>query len=340
MSLRWAIVGATGAVGQIVLAQIEQRGVEFESIKFLASKRSAGKQVVFRGHSHEVETLCPESFEGIDIVIGSTPDEVAAEFTPWAVERGAIVIDESGYHRMLPHVPLVIPEVNPHAIRAHSGIIASPNCSTTQMVVALKPLHDAAKVKRVVVSTYQATSGAGVAGSDELLENTRANLGNQSFAAKTFRHPIAFNLIPQIGSLKYEGYTSEEMKMVFETQKILEDDSIQVCPTCVRVPVANCHSESILVETERPLSVNEVRELFHAAPGIIVQDDVVAGSYPMPRNCDQRDEVFVGRIRRDLSSLNGVAFWCVSDNLRKGAATNAVQIAQLVVASKLTKCGS
>ena len=326
-----AVVGATGAVGGIILRLLEERAFPFERIKLLASRRSAGKTVTFKGEKHLVEELTPEAFEGVDLAIGSTPDEVARDFAPWAVERGCVVVDESGYWRMEASVPLVIPEVNPEAAFTHRGIIASPNCSTTQMVVALKPLHDAARVKRVVVSTYQATSGAGVAGQRDLQQGTRSQIAGDDYRYETFAHPIAFNLIPQIGSPKHQGYTSEEMKMVHETRKIMGDDTIQVCPTCVRVPVSNCHSESILVETERKLSVAEARELFASFPGIIVLDDLGAKQYPMPLACDDRDEVFVGRIREDLSSPNGLAFWCVSDNLRKGAATNAVQIAELLV---------
>jgi aspartate-semialdehyde dehydrogenase len=216
----------------------------------------------------------------------------------------------------------------------HKGIIASPNCSTTQLVVALKPLHDAARVKRVVVSTYQATSGAGLAGCRDLVNSTNAQLNAGKHTNETCAHDIAFNLIPQIGSAKHQGYTSEEMKMVYETRKIMGDDSIQVCPTCVRVPVSNCHSESILVETERKVSVEEARKLFAAFPGITVVDDLDKKLYPMPKDCDGSDDVFIGRIREDISAPNGLAFWCVSDNLRKGAATNAVQIAELLVRSK------
>jgi aspartate-semialdehyde dehydrogenase len=240
---------------------------------------------------------------------------------------------------MLPEVPLVIPEVNPHAIARHRGLIASPNCSTTQMVVALKPLHDVARVRRVVVATYQATSGAGVAGQADLIEGTKASLHQTAYRNQTFKHPIAFNLIPQIGSPKTEGYTSEEMKMVWETHKILEDDTIRISATCIRVPVENCHSEAIWVETERPLSVEQARELWQRAPGIEVRDDLGAGEYPMPHACSGRDEVFLGRIRRDMSCDNGLTFWCVSDNLRKGAATNAVQIAELL-AKQLTAAAS
>lgn len=328
-----AVVGATGAVGRIVLQLLAERDFPFKSIKFLASARSAGKSITFQGRKQPVEILTPESFAGIDLVIASTPDEVAAEFVPWAVERGAVVVDESGYWRMKPEVPLVVPEVNPEALERQQGIIASPNCSTTQLVVALKPLHDAARVRKVVVSTYQATSGMGVSGQAELEAASRAALAGQEFTPTAFKHPIAFNLIPQIGSQKHQGYTSEEMKMVYETRKILGDDSIRICPTCVRVPVTNCHSEAVSVETERKLSVNEARDLFAAFPGITVIDDLPAGQYPMPRHCDGKDDVFIGRIREDLSSDSGIAFWCVSDNLRKGAATNAVQIAECLVAA-------
>lgn len=329
-----AVVGATGAVGGLVRKMLEDRNFPFKKITFIASERSAGTTLTFKGQSHTVVGLRPEVFEGVDLVIASTPDEVAREFVPWAVARGAVVVDESGTWRMDPKVPLVIPEVNPEAAFRHQGIIASPNCSTTQMVVALKPLHDAGKIRRVVVSTYQATSGAGVAGQRDLEQGTRANLQQQPYKYETFKHPIAFNLIPQIGSPKHEGYTSEEMKMVWETHKIMGDDTIQICPTCVRVPVSNCHSESILVETERKITVEEARKLFAAAPGITLVDDLAAGQYPMPQDCDGKDDVFVGRIREDLSHPRGLTFWCVSDNLRKGAATNAVQIAELLVAGK------
>ncbi len=340
MAQRIAIAGATGAVGRLVRQMLEQRDFPYETISFLASARSVGQTIQFKGESHRIKLLEPDAFNDIDLVIGSTPDEVAAEFVPWAVERGTVVVDESGYHRMLEHVPLVVPEINPEALENHRGIIASPNCSTTQLVVAMQPLHAVSRIKRVIVSTYQATSGAGVLGQDDLLQGSRAALSGEDYDYQIFKHPIAFNLIPQIGSLKEQGYTSEEMKMIFETRKIFNDPEIQVCPTCIRVPVSNCHSESILVETDRPISVTEARELFAAAPGIKLLDDLAAGVYPMPNICDGRDEVFVGRIRKDLSSPNGLAFWCVSDNLRKGAATNAVQIAELLVSGKWARCGT
>ena len=326
-----ALVGATGAVGRIVLEQLAQRQFPLKRLKLLASERSVGKEVQFNGETLKVELLEPGAFKDVDIVIASTPDEVSRDFAPWAVEAGAIVVDESGYWRMDETVPLIVPEVNPDAVDDHRGIIASPNCSTTQMVVALAPLHRAARVRRVVVSTYQATSGAGIAGNEELTASVQGELAGQTHAPSVFQHPIGFNLIPQIGSEKHAGYTSEEMKMVHETRKILQDDDIHVCPTCVRVPVTIGHSESILVETERPLSLEEAVELFEAAEGVTVVDDLDNHSYPMPRDCDGKDDVFVGRIRNDISGGNAITFWCVSDNLRKGAATNAVQIAELLV---------
>lgn len=326
-----AIVGATGAVGGIIRKLLAEREFPHSRITFLASARSAGTTINFAGKTHPVVEMTPDAFDEIDLAIGSTPDEIAGQFVPWAKERGCVVVDESGFWRMDPSVPLVVPEVNPEAAFTHQGVIASPNCSTTQMVLAMKPLHEAAKIRRVIVSTYQATSGAGVAGQRELVESSKAALDSADFAPQAFAYPIGFNLIPQIGSEKHAGYTSEEMKMVYETQKIFGDDSIKVCPTCVRVPVSNCHSESILVETEKKITVEQARELFAATPGLKVVDDLKNGSYPMPKDCDGDDNTFIGRIREDLSCDNGLAFWCVSDNLRKGAATNAVQIAELLV---------
>jgi aspartate-semialdehyde dehydrogenase len=309
---------------------LESRPDLARQYRFLASKRSAGTTLTFKGRAYPVEELRPEAFRGVDLVVSSTPDEVAAEYLPAAVAAGCRVIDESGYFRMQPDVALVIPEINPQDALSAKGIIASPNCSTTQMVMALKPLHDAAKVRRVVVSTYQAVSGAGVQGTEDLLESTKAYFSGSSYEQKAFKSPIAFNAIPQIGSFKDDGYTSEEWKMVHETRKILGDPSLQICATCVRIPVANCHSETILVETERPVSPAEARDLFSRFPGLKVVDEQKFGGYPMPCDCSGSDLVFIGRIRRDLSHPNGLTFWCVSDNLRKGAATNAVQIAELL----------
>jgi aspartate-semialdehyde dehydrogenase len=327
-----AVVGATGAVGRIILSLLVERKFPARRIKLLASQRSAGTSMTAAGHTFDVELLEPEAFSGVQVAIGSTPDEVAAEFVPWAVERGTVVVDESGFFRMDPTVPLVIPEVNPEALDSHRGIIASPNCSTTQMVMVMKPLHDAARVRRVIVSTYQAVSGAGLPATKELEQGAAAWLAGDTPRPSIFPHPIAANLIPQIGSPRPNGFTSEEMKMVLETRKILGDESIAVSPTCVRVPVANGHSESILIETERKLTADEARRLLAGFPGIVVDDDLGAKRYPMPREATGRDEVFVGRIREDISCDHGIALWCVSDNLRKGAATNAVQIAEHLAA--------
>ena len=325
-----AVIGATGAVGNIILDLLEKRDFPAKQFRLLASARTAGTKITLKGQEITVEELTTTSFEGIDLVIASTPDDTAAEYLPHAIKAGCKVIDESGYWRMNPEVALVVPEINPEDAIKAKGIIASPNCSTTQMVVALKPLHDAAKVKRVIVSTYQATSGAGLQGNRDLEAGSKAHLSGEKYDYQAFAYPIAFNAIPQIGGHKEDGYTSEEMKMVYETRKILGDESILVNPTCVRIPVANCHSEVITVETERPVSPEEARELFSNFPGITVVDDLNEKQYPMPSTCDGSDEVFIGRIRKDISNPNGLNFWCVSDNLRKGAATNAVQIAELL----------
>jgi len=325
-----AVVGASGAVGRIILELLEARKFPAKEFRFLSSKRSAGNVIDFNGREYTLEELTKESFQGIDLVIASTPDDTAAEFLPAAVDAGATVIDESGYWRMHEDVALVVPEINPQAAIDAQGIIASPNCSTTQMVVAMKPIHDLSPIKRVIVSTYQATSGSGLVGTEDLIHGSQARLQGNNYEYQVFDHPIAFNAIPQIGSQKHEGYTSEEMKMVNETRKIFGDPSIQINATCVRIPVWNCHSESITIETEEPISPEQAREAFAAFPGIQVIDNLDAGEYPMPLNCDGSDDVYIGRIRKDLSHPNGLTFWCVSDNLRKGAATNAVQIAELL----------
>jgi len=325
-----AVVGATGAVGTIIRELLEKRNFPAEQFTFLASARSAGSTLKFRGTDQRVKELTADAFAGVELVIASTPDDTAAEFLPAAVAAGAKVIDESGYFRMQKDVALVVPEINPDDALNARGIISSPNCSTTQMVLALKPLHDAAQLKRVVVATYQATSGAGLQGNRDLEHGSRAALDGRKYAYQAFAHPIAFNAIPQIGGHREAGYTSEEMKMVYETRKILGLESLPISPTCVRIPVSNCHSEVITVETERPVSPDEARELFSDFPGLTVVDDLDSGVYPMPSNSSGSDETFIGRIRRDLSHPNGLTFWCVSDNLRKGAATNAVQIAELL----------
>jgi aspartate-semialdehyde dehydrogenase len=324
-----AVVGASGAVGDVMIRLLAERRFPVGSIKFLASERSAGKTVEFAGERYRVEPLTPEAFEGVDIVLSSTPASVSRQYSPIAARAGAVVVDNSSAFRMDPDVPLVVPEVNPHDVARHRGIIANPNCSTIQMVVALKPIHDAFRIRRVVVSTYQSVSGAGQKGMHELQAQAEAHVAGRPYPEPSkFSHPIAFNCIPQIDDFLGNGYTKEEMKMVLETRKIMGDDSIDVCPTCVRVPVLFSHSESILIETERPITPELARELWSNAPGVTVVDDPEGRNYPLPASARDRDDVFVGRIRADLKRPDALLFWCVSDNLRKGAATNAVQIAE------------
>jgi len=324
-----AVVGASGAVGERMIRLLEERRFPVASIRFLASARSAGKSVWFRGENHPIEELSLAAFSGVEIVLSSTPASVSRQWSPIAAAAGAVVVDNSSAFRMEPDVPLVVPEVNPHDIQRHNGIIANPNCSTIQMVVALKPLHDAARVRRVVVSTYQSVAGAGMKGIRELESQTEAHVRNTTIPAPSkFPHPIVGNCIPQIDDFLPNGYTKEEMKMVNETRKIMGDSTIEVCPTCVRVPVPISHSESILVETERPISPAAARAIWAESPGVTVFDDPLSNAYPLAALAAGKDDVFVGRIRQDLGRLNALLFWCVSDNLRKGAATNAVQIAE------------
>ena len=330
--VRVAVMGATGAVGREMLKTLEQRHFPYSSIKLLASERSAGTSIQFNGAPHPVQLLTEDSFADVDIVLASAGASVSKKFAPIAARCGAVVIDNTSAFRMDPEVPLVVPEVNPQAAKKHQGIIANPNCSTIQMVVALKPLHDAARIKRIVVSTYQATSGAGQAAMDELIEQTVAKLkGETPPPPKKFAHSIAFNCIPHIDVFLDNGYTKEEMKMINETRKILEDDSIRVTATTVRVPVFRGHSESINIETERKLTARAARELLRRAPGVVVVDDPKTNSYPLAIDAEGMDATFVGRIREDESIENGLNLWCVSDNLRKGAALNAVQIAELLL---------
>lgn len=327
-----AVVGASGAVGEVMVRLLAERKFPLKSIKFLASERSVGKAVEFGGERHPIQLLEPEAFRGVDIVLSSTPGAISKRFSPIAAAAGAVVVDNSSTFRMDPAVPLVVPEVNPGDIRKHRGIIANPNCSTIQMVVALKPLHDAARVRRVVVSTYQAVSGAGQKGLEELWGQTKAHVtGQVPPAPAKFAHPIAFNCVPHIDEFLENGYTKEEMKMVHETRKIMGDDNIDVCPTCVRVPVLHSHSESIMIETERPITPAKAHELWARAPGLTVVDDPAQLLYPLPASARDRDDVFVGRIRQDLHNPHALLFWCVGDNLRKGAALNAVQIAEELV---------
>jgi aspartate-semialdehyde dehydrogenase len=326
-----AIMGSTGAVGEEMRRILEQRNFPVKSLKLLSSSRSAGKKLDFRGKTITVEELKPESFEGIEIVLASAGASVSKQFAPEAVKRGCIVVDNTSAFRMDPDIPLVVPEVNPHAIKRHNGIIANPNCSTIQMVVALKPLHDFAKIKRVVVSTYQAVSGTGMKAIIELREQTGALMGGKNYPPKVYPHQIAFNALPHIDVFLDNAYTKEEMKMVNETKKIMEDPSIQVTATTVRIPVYRGHSESVNIEFEKAITPQQAREILAKAPGVKVVDDPSKNLYPLAIECEGRDETFVGRIRTDDTVPHGLNMWIVSDNLRKGAALNAVQIAEYLL---------
>jgi aspartate-semialdehyde dehydrogenase len=329
-----AVVGATGAVGEIMRQVLEERSFGFRSIKFLASERSAGKAITFKGKTYTVEAIRPEAFAGVDIVLSSTPASVSRESSPMAAQAGAVVIDNSSAWRMDPEVPLVVPEVNADALRSiPKGIVANPNCSTIQMVVALKPLHDLARIKRVVVSTYQASSGKGATGLLDLDAQVAAiGRGEPVPPARAHAARLAGNVLAHDWKPGADGYTEEELKMIKETRKIMGDESILVSPTTVRVPVRVGHSEAVNLEFHRPVTPEEAREALRRAPGVVVVDDLAAGQVPQPLACEGRDEVFVGRIRKDPSLANGLNLWVVADNLRKGAATNAVQIAEVLVA--------
>ena len=336
---RVAVVGVTGAVGQQMVACLEERNFPVGRLVPLASERSVGKTVTFLGKEISVEVLNEDSFDGVEIALFSAGGGISKEFGPIAARAGAVVVDNSSAWRMDPEVPLVVPEVNPHDIGLYTktGIIANPNCSTIQLVVALKPLHDAARIKRVVVSTYQAVSGTGQKAVDELAEQVRALLSCQPTKNEVYPHPIAFNCLPHIDVFLPNGYTKEEMKMVNETVKIMGDDTIKVTATTVRVPVFYGHSEAVNIETERKLTPDEARRILAAAPGVKVVDNPAKNEYPMPLDAAGQDLTLVGRIREDFSIANGLNFWVVADNLRKGAATNAVQIAEILIRDYLRK---
>jgi len=326
-----AVVGVTGAVGEEMLKVLEERSFPVKTLRALASERSEGKLVEFAGEKLKVERLTSSSFEGIEIALFSAGASVSREFSPIAAKKGAVVVDNSSAFRMDKDVPLVVPEVNPHALRFHKGIIANPNCSTIQLVVVINPIHQRAKIKRLVISTYQAVSGTGREAIKELREQSEQHLANRKITKEVYPHQIAFNLLPHIGSFLPDGYTEEEMKLVNETRKIMEDDSIAVTATCVRVPVFNSHSEAVTMETEEKIGVEEIREILSQTSGVILQDDPGNNLYPLPIKTSGRDEVFVGRIREDTSCERGINLWIVADNLRKGAALNAVQIAELLI---------
>jgi aspartate-semialdehyde dehydrogenase len=326
-----AVVGATGAVGNEMIAVLEERDFPVDSIRLFASERSEGVRLNFKGQEIPVETLKEDSFQGIDIALFSAGAERSKIWAPIAAKSGCVVIDNSSQWRMDPEVPLVVPEVNPNDLKWHKGIIANPNCSTIQMVVALKPIHDVAKIKRIVVTTFQAVSGTGKKAMDELLQQTVALLNFKDIEIKVYPHQIAFNVLPHIDKFLENGYTKEEMKMVNETKKIMGDPSIRVTATTVRVPVFRGHSESVNIETEKKITAPEVREILSKSLGVVVIDNPEKNEYPLPIYASGRDEVFVGRIREDESIENGINMWVVSDNLRKGAALNAVQIAEELI---------
>ncbi|MEX0736852.1 MAG: aspartate-semialdehyde dehydrogenase [Bacteroidota bacterium] len=324
-----AVVGATGMVGRAMVKVLEQRAFPVNRLILLATERSAGKEISFNGKPVPVQKLEPEKFKNIEYALFSAGATVSKEFAPIAVKHGAVVIDNSSAFRMEEGVPLVVPEVNRRQIFKHKGIIANPNCSTIQMVVVLKPLHDRFKIKRVVVSTYQSVTGAG----SKAVVQLQDELAGRTPKEMKFPHRIAFNCLPHIDIFFDDGYTKEEVKMMKETQKIM-GEPIKVTATTVRVPVIGGHSESVNIEFEKKVTPAEVREILAKAPGVIVQDDPKSNVYPMPINAYERDEVFVGRIRADQTVANGINLWIVSDNIRKGAATNAVQIAEALALGK------
>lgn len=326
-----AIVGASGAVGNVMRKILEERNFPVKSLKLLASYRSAGKKLEFKGEEITIEELTKDSFDDVDIVLASAGATVSKRFMPTAVEKGCVVIDNTSAFRMEPDIPLVVPEVNPDAAFKHNGLIANPNCSTIQMVVALKPLHDAAKIKRIVVSTYQSVSGAGQKAVNELRQQSIDILNEVPFKCEKFPYQIAFNALPQIDVFLENDYTKEEMKMVNETRKIMEDDSIRITATAIRIPVFYAHSESVNIETEKKLTADEARKILSDAPGVTLVDDPDKQLYPLATEATGKDDTFVGRVREDISIENGLDMWVVSDNLRKGAALNSIQLAELLV---------
>ncbi|HOJ49770.1 MAG TPA: aspartate-semialdehyde dehydrogenase [Spirochaetota bacterium] len=330
MAKNVAIVGATGAVGQEMIKVLEKRNFPVKNIKLLASKRSAGKDLLFKGEKVKVEELTTTSFKGVDIALFSAGGAVSKDFAKHVIDAGAVMIDNSSAFRLEEGVPLVVPEVNPEDVKWHKGIISNPNCSTIIMVVAINPIYKLSRIKRIVASTYQAVSGAGASAMQECIDQTRDFLNGKEIKPVNFAHQIAFNLIPHIDTFQENLYTREEMKMVWETRKIMHDDQIKVAATTVRVPVLRSHSESLMIETEKKLSLEQIKEAILKAPGVILEDEPQNKVYPMPFFRAGKDEVSVGRIRYDLSSETGIMLWVVGDQLLKGAALNAVQIAELL----------
>jgi len=326
-----AIVGATGMVGQEFIRVLEQRSFPMTSVRLYASDRSHGRKMRIRGEELEVKETTPDSFKGIDIALFSAGADISKQFSPIAARTGAVVVDNSAAFRMDPEVPLVVPEINPEDIEKHKGIIANPNCSTIQMVVALYPLHKVNPIKRITVATYQSVSGTGLAAVDELTVQSKLVLEGKKAVPKVYPYQIAFNVLPEIDVFLENGYTKEEWKLVEETRKIMHAPEIAISATCVRVPVRIGHSEAVQVEFSRPMSPDEARNILSKAPGLTVIDDPSKRAYPYPEMAAGRDDVYVGRIRKDASHPNGLVLWVVSDNIRKGAALNAVQIAEKLV---------
>lgn len=328
-----AVAGATGAVGGAMLDVLERRNFPLNELRLLASERSVGKKLVFKGKEIAVQQMTKDAFAGIDIALFSAGASRSLEFAPAAAAAGAVVVDNSSAFRMDPEIPLVVPEVNPHAIAQYKkrGIIANPNCSTIQMLVALKPIHDKVKIKRIVVSTYQAVSGTGAKAIEELQQQVHDYVAGKPLIHKVYPHQIAFNCLPQIDSFLENGYTKEEMKMVNETRKMFEDNTIGVTATTVRVPVFYGHSEAVNIETEKKITAAEVKALLAKAPGVKLVDDPAQSQYPLAIDCQGKFETLVGRIREDESIANGINLWVVSDNILKGAALNAVQIAEILI---------
>jgi aspartate-semialdehyde dehydrogenase len=326
-----AIVGVTGAVGQTLLRVLEERKFPIKTLRCIASERSIGKSITFSGESLRVEPLSQEALQGVEIVFFSAGGARSLEWAPKAVNAGAIVIDNTSAFRLDPQVPLVVPEINPHDLKQHRGIIANPNCTTIVMVMGLKPIQNFTRIRRVVATSYQAVSGAGAQAVEELRRQTLAWVKGEPMEVRVFPHRIAFNVLPHIDAFLDNGYTKEEMKLVNETRKILGDSTIQVAPTTVRVPVFTAHSVAVHVETERKVTASKARELFQGFPGLRLWDDPKANRYPMPILVEGQDDCFVGRIREDLSLDHGLLFWIVGDQLRKGAATNAIQIAEQLI---------
>ena len=341
--LNVALVGATGAVGSKLMEKLVERKFPIASIKFLASARSAGKTIEFNGQKYTIEEATPESFEGVDIALFSAGGSVSEALAPEAAKRGAVVIDNTSHFRMDPEVPLVVPEVNRHALKTiPKGIIANPNCSTIQMVAALQPIREKFGLTKVVVSTYQAVSGSGVAAIEELREQSAQWDAGKNVVANVLpvkseekHYPIARNVIPQIDKFTDNGFTYEEMKMINETKKIMEDSELKVAATCVRVPVVSGHSESVYIELEQEASVQQIFDVLKNAPGIVLQDDITQQLYPMPIFAEDEEPTFVGRIRQDLDNKKGYHLWIVSDNLLKGAALNSIQIAEAMLEDHL-----